>query len=58
MTDDEKDESGGERIFRLTEAEHEILVKVCKRYRASLPSYLQSGKREQDLIDSVLKKLS
>ena len=42
----------------LDEAELRLLLKACKRYRYSVPAYLQSGRLELRLVDAVIRKLS
>jgi len=41
----------------LSSFEKEILLKACKKYRAKIPSYLQSKQSELEAIDRVIQKL-
>ncbi len=43
---------------RLTEDEWTLLMKVCQRYRSSIPTYIQSGERERSALDALIKKLA
>ena len=42
----------------LDEAELRLLLKACKKYRGSVPSYLQSAQPDLRLLDAVIRKLS
>lgn len=42
----------------LTEAEREILLEACKRYRYKIPAYLRSKESELHLVDEIISKLS
>ncbi len=59
---DSRDLGGAEkddpRSLELTKLECELLRKACLRYRAALPSYLQSKEDERALINRLLEKLS
>jgi hypothetical protein len=44
--------------IELDEAERRLLLKACKKYRYSVPAYLQSGQPELRLLDAVIRKLS
>jgi hypothetical protein len=46
------------RSIELSAAELEILLRICTRYRSSLPLYLRSAEEEARLIDEVIQKLS
>ena len=37
--------------------EVEVLLKACKRYRASLPPYLQAKQAEIELVNNLVRKL-
>jgi len=41
-----------------TAAECEIVLRICKRHRSSLPLYLRSAGEEACLIDEIVRKLS
>jgi len=41
----------------LTRDERALLLQACRRYRNTLPLYLQSVRSELTLIRSILKKL-
>jgi hypothetical protein len=41
----------------LSREERTILLQACKRYRNSLPLYLQSVREELEIIKSILRKL-
>jgi hypothetical protein len=34
-----------------------LLLRACRKYRASLPSYLRSAQAELTLTDELMKKL-
>jgi hypothetical protein len=38
--------------------ETEFLLRVCRRHRSSLPSYLRCAEEEARLIDEVIRKIS
>jgi hypothetical protein len=42
----------------LTEAEREVLLKACKRYRYMIPGYIRSRQPEICVIDAIIHKLS
>ena len=42
----------------LDTAELRLLLKACKKYRCSVPAYLQSAEPELRLLDAVVSKLS
>lgn len=44
--------------MNLTEAERKILLTACKRYRNSLPTYLQVYQSELLVVDAIIQKLS
>lgn len=48
----------GKADFELTEEEIEIVVRILRKHRMTLPSYLQSMKREVEIVDGLLEKLS
>lgn len=48
----------GKADFALNEEEIALLVKILRRHRMTLPSYLQSMQREVELLDELLEKLS
>jgi hypothetical protein len=45
-------------VLQLTEAEREILLKACQRYRAGIPAYLKSREEERLALDVLIEKLS
>jgi len=45
------------RIVELEPAEAELIARVVRRHRSSIPSYLQSMKGEVELIERILKKV-
>jgi hypothetical protein len=55
---DEGDREGGGRTVQLTEAERELLIKACQRFRAGIPAYLKSREDERATLDALLAKLS
>ncbi|MDJ0913696.1 MAG: hypothetical protein QNI95_09010 [Desulfobacterales bacterium] len=36
----------------------QLLIKACRKYRTTIPSYIASRKWEVDLVDSVIEKLN
>jgi len=42
----------------LTEAEKELLLKACKKYRYTIPAYLESKQPELQVIDALIDKLT
>jgi hypothetical protein len=46
-----------DRRVDLQAAEIQILLKACRKYRASIPSYLQSVQTELALVSELLLKL-
>ncbi len=42
----------------LTEAEREVLLKACKKYRYTIPGYISSKQQEIRLVDAIIDKLS
>lgn len=44
--------------IELTASEVELLLRICKRHRSSLPLYLRSAEEEARLIDEVVGKIS
>jgi hypothetical protein len=44
--------------IELTAAEVEILLRICRRHRSSLPTYLRSAEQEARLIDEIIRKIS
>jgi len=44
--------------IELTAAEAELLLRICKRHRSSLPLYLRSAEQDALLIDEILRKIS
>ena len=42
----------------LTEAEREVLLKACKKYRYTIPGYIKSKQPEIRIIDAIMHKLS
>ena len=53
-TNDNRLTNGG----RLTPDELAVLLKVCERYRTSLPIYLKSAQSELSVVDALIRKLS
>lgn len=43
--------------LKITQAEKELLLKACIKYRYTIPAYLQSKRLEADALESVIKKL-
>ena len=58
VAEGDKAETPESRAVRLTEAEVEVLLKACRKYRASLAVYLKSGEAEAKIIDGIIRKLS
>jgi hypothetical protein len=54
---DSADGSGG-CALTLTQAERELLLRACQRYRAAVPTYLKSKEGERRLLDSLIEKLA
>lgn len=46
-----------DRRVDLQAAEVDILLKACRKYRASIPSYLQSVQAELAMVTELLRKL-
>ena len=44
--------------LKLEPDEARILLKACRRYRSTIPSYLQAKQAEVDIIDSIIKILA
>lgn len=42
----------------LTQAEKEILLKACAKYRNTIPAYLQSRQDEVETLNAIVRKLS
>jgi hypothetical protein len=42
----------------LTVEEQEIIVKACRKYRQSIPAYLESARPELRTVDKIIDKLS
>ena len=55
---DKDDEKAAPRTLSFTKAEIESLLKACKKYRATLPAYLQSAAAELRVMDGLIRKLS
>jgi hypothetical protein len=53
----EASEASGPRVVVLTRDEVEALLRCCRRYRSTLPFYLQSAKAEFDALTSIIEKL-
>lgn len=51
------DLASDDRRVDLQAAELELLLKACRKYRASIPSYLQSVQAELALVNELLRKL-
>ena len=58
MADSEEKAQPEKKRIDLVEAEIAILLEACRRFRSTLPSYLQSKQRELELIDGLMRKLS
>lgn len=56
---DEEDEgsTSSARRVALEPSEMALLLRACRKYRASLPSYLRSAQPELALTDELMKKL-
>jgi len=46
------------RRLDLNTAEKEILLKACRMYRASIPSYLKSKQAEIKMMDNIIEILT
>ena len=55
--DSNRDHEGG-CVLDLTGPERELLLRVCERYRATIPSYLKSREAERSEVDGLIRKLS
>lgn len=44
-------------VIELTAAEIDLLVRLCRKYRSSIPIYLQCVREELHLVDDALQKL-
>lgn len=53
----EKGVSAGTVNIKFTQAEKQLLLKACAKYRYSIPAYLQSGQSEIEALDLVMTKL-
>ena len=42
----------------LTQAERELLLKACMKYRYTIPAYLQSRQAEVETLNAIVNKLS
>ena len=42
----------------LTQAERDILLKACMKYRYTIPAYIQSTQPEVDRLNAIIDKLS
>lgn len=47
----------GGRTIELTPETVALMLKICLRYRASLPVYLQAVRAEVDAVDSLIAQL-
>jgi len=45
------------RLVELDPAEAELIARVVRRHRSSIPAYLQSMKPELEVIERILKKV-
>lgn len=48
----------GKADFEINDEQIELLLKILRKHRMTLPSYLQSMQREVELLDDLLEKLS
>ena len=53
----EQDPQAG-RAVQLTDAERELLRRICERYRSTIPSYLKSKEEERATVEALIQKLS
>jgi hypothetical protein len=44
--------------LELTSAERALLLKACRQYRYSIPSYIQVRQGEIRLLDAIIERLS
>jgi len=42
----------------LTDAEREVLLKACRKYRCTIPGYIKSKQPEIHAVDAIIQKLS
>ena len=42
----------------LTQAERELLLKACMKYRYKIPAYIQSRQAEVKTLNAIVRKLS
>jgi ABC-type oligopeptide transport system substrate-binding subunit len=42
----------------LTQAERELLLKACMKYRYTIPAYFQSRQAELETLNAIINKLS
>ena len=54
----QKAASNGSMRIILTQAEREILLKACVKYRYTIPAYFQSTQPEVDRLNALIDKLS
>jgi hypothetical protein len=45
------------RLVELDSAEAELIARVVRRHRSSMPSYLQSMQGEVEVVERILKKV-
>ncbi len=54
---DKELDSGSQGII-LTQAEKELIVKACLKYRYTIPAYIKSRQPEVDSLDAIIDKLA
>jgi hypothetical protein len=50
-------DASGHRVILLTPEEVAVLLRCCRKYRSSLPFYLQSVQAEYEAMNSIVRKL-
>lgn len=50
--------AGKAMTIELSDEEIEVLVRLLRKQRNTMPSYLLSKKREAEILDALLEKLS
>lgn len=51
------EEEPRERTVQLTSEQVALLLKICLRYRRSLPIYLEAARPELEVVDSLIAML-
>jgi len=55
---DEDETSAAQVSLELSAAEVDALLRIVRRYRPSIPTYLKSSQAELNLVDELIRKLS